>query len=271
VAAVGAAVTRFKPGDRVLNTYFPLWTAGDPTPENTAVSFGAHVDGVLAEEFVVHEDALVHVPSHLDYAEAATLACAGTTAWNALFVAGGLKPGDSVLLLGTGGVSIWALQLARAAGLRTIITSSSDAKLERTRAHGAEAAINYRKTPDWQHEVLRLTGGRGVDLVVEVVGEGTLSRSLAATRMGGTVAVIGGVTGFGATPVEPLALITGAKRLAGMFVGSRAMLEDLCRFVEVARIRPVVDSVFAFDRAPDAYAHLDAGQHFGKVVIDVAA
>ena len=271
VVAIGAAVTRFKPGDRVVNTYFVDWIDGEPTPENTAVSFGAHTDGVLAEAFVAHENALVPIPAHLDYVEAATLSCAGITAWNTLFVTGGLKPGSSVLLLGTGGVSIYALQLAKAAGLRAIITSSSDAKLERARALGADATINYRDNPEWQEEVLRLTGQRGVNLVVEVGGEGTLERSLAAVRMGGTVAVIGGVSGFGGTVMQPLGLIAGTRRLAGIFVGSRTMLEGLNRFVETAGIHPVIDRVFDFDQAREAYEHLEAGRHFGKVVIRVGS
>ena len=269
VIAIGAGVTRFKPGDRVINTYFPDWIDGRPTPAKTRDSFGAQIDGVLAEQFVTHEDALVAIPAHLDYAEAATLSCAGITAWNAIFVEAALKPGDSVLLLGTGGVSIIALQLAKAAGLRAIVTSSSDDKLERARALGADAVINYRDTPEWQNEVLRLTDGIGVDAVVEVGGEGTLARSIQAARMGGTVAVIGGVTGFGGTQVDPLALITGVKRLAGIFVGSRAMLDALAKFVEVNRIVPVVDRVFDFGQAREAYEHLEASKHFGKVVVRV--
>jgi NADPH:quinone reductase-like Zn-dependent oxidoreductase len=270
VIAVGERVSRFRPGDRVVNTYFPGWIDGIPTPEKTAVSFGTHTEGVLAESFLTHESALVTIPANLDYNEAATLACAGTTAWNTLFSDRDLKPGASVLLLGTGGVSIWALQLAKAAGLRTIITSSSEAKLERTRALGADATINYRAIPEWQDEVRRLTEGRGVDLVVEVGGEGTLARSLAAVRMGGTVSVIGGVTGFGTTAIEPLALIAGIQRLSGILVGSRTMLEDLNRLVDTADIHPIIDRVFAFEQAPEAYTHLAAGRHFGKVVIRVA-
>jgi len=266
IIAVGSAVTRFKPGDRVTGAFFPHWINGQPTPAKTADAFGAEADGLLAEQVNLPEHALVPMPAHLDFIEAATLPCAGVTAWNTLFVEAALKPGDSVLLLGTGGVSILALQLAKAAGLRAIITSSSDDKLERARALGADVTINYRKTPEWQDEVLRQTEGRGVDLVVEVGGEGTLKRSIASTRMGGTVAIIGGVSGFGGE-LDPLALITGAKRLVGIFVGNREMAENLARFVEVNAIRPVVDRVFPFEQARDAYAYLDAGAHFGKVVI----
>jgi NADPH:quinone reductase-like Zn-dependent oxidoreductase len=271
VIAVGARVTRVKPGDRVIHSYFPGWIDGAPDPIKTAGSFGTHISGVLAESFIAHEDALVRIPSYLSYAEAATLSCAGTTAWNALFVDGGLKPGATVLLQGTGGVSIIALQLAKAAGLRAIITSSSDEKLQRARALGADATINYRKHPEWQDEALRLTQGRGVDLTVEVGGAGTLTRSLAATRMGGTVSVIGGLAGFGGTPIEPIALLRNFIRLSGFMVGSRVMLEDLLRFMESTQIRPVVDRELPFSEAALAYEHLEAGRHFGKIVIRIAS
>lgn len=268
VVAVGEHVSRFKVGDRVAASFFPEWIGGAPTPQNTAGALGALVDGVLAEEILLHEDALVAIPEHLTYIEAATIPCAGVTAWNSLFVEGGLRPGDSVLLLGTGGVSIWALQLAKAAGLRAIITSSSDEKLRHARNLGADDTINYVTIPDWQHEVLRLTGGCGVDMVLEVGGQGTLTRSIASTRMGGTIAIIGGVSGFGGE-FQPFALIGGAKRLAGIFVGSRSMLEDLNRFLAVAEIHPVVDRVFPFDKGREAYEYLKGAGHFGKVVIEV--
>lgn len=270
VTAVGEKVTRFRVGDRVASAFFPNWMDGVPTAAKTAGALGADADGVLAEEIVLSEQALVPIPDHLDFAEASTLPCAGVTAWNALFVASGLKPGDSVLLLGTGGVSVFGLQLAKAAGLRALITSSSDAKLERARQLGADNVINYRSLPEWQDEILQITNGRGVDAVVEVGGQGTLKRSAAATSMGGTIAVIGGVSGFG--PAEgfgPGDLIRGAKHMAGIFVGSRAMAEDLYRFVGSAGIRPVVDRVFPFAQARQAYEHLASGAHFGKVVIRI--
>jgi NADPH:quinone reductase-like Zn-dependent oxidoreductase len=185
------------------------------------------------------------------------------------FVAGGLKPGDSVLILGTGGVSIWALQLAKAAGLRSIITSSSDAKLERAKTLGARETINHRTNREWQQVVQRLTNGRGVDLVLEVGGTETLSRSINSARMGGSVAIIGGVSGFGGE-FQPFSLIGGARKLLGVLVGSRTDLEQLTRFVDLAAIQPVVDRVFPFDEAIQAYEHLESGRHFGKVVIHVA-
>jgi NADPH:quinone reductase-like Zn-dependent oxidoreductase len=217
VIEIGQEVTRFKVGDRVAIPYFPDWIDGDPTSQSVHKVPGATIDGVLAEEIVVEESLLISVPAWLEYTEAACLPCAGVTAWNALFVAAAAKPGNTVLLLGTGGVSIWALQLAKAAGLRSIITSSSNEKLQRARALGADHTINYRDNPEWQSEVLRLTGERGVDVTVEVGGEGTLGRSIASTRLGGTVSVVGGVNGFsttlGLTPV-----LVRATRLIGIFV-----------------------------------------------------
>jgi NADPH:quinone reductase-like Zn-dependent oxidoreductase len=270
VIGVGAEVTRFKVGDRVASVFYPRWIDGEAAPEKTALALAGAVDGVLAEETTFHEDALIRIPAHLDYVEGATLPCAGVTAWHALFVAARLQPGKLVLLLGTGGVSLWALQLAKAAGLRVILTSSDDAKLERARKLGADAVINYRSTPEWEVEAVRLSGGRGADLVVEVGGQGTLKRSIAAARMCGTVAIIGGLTGYGGQ-LEPFAMIRGLKHLVGVLVGSRAMAEDLCRFVELAQIRPVIDRVFAFDQAREAYRYLEAARPFGKVVIVTAA
>jgi len=269
VIAVGEQVTRFRVGDRVAASFFPDWIEGSPTRLNTAVSPGGAIDGMLAEEAVLREDALVAIPKYLSYAEAAAIPCAGVTAWNALFATGDIKPGDSVLLLGTGGVSIWALQLAKAAGLQTIITSSSDEKLHRASALGASAAINYKKTPEWHKEVLQLTAGRGVDLVLEVGGQDTLNRSIASARIGGTVAIIGGVSGFGGE-FNPFALIGGAKHLSGIFVGSRSMFEDLNRFLDITEIHPVVDRIFPFSQAREAYTHLKNAGHFGKIVIAVA-
>lgn len=270
VIEVGKGVTRFAAGDRVMGSFFPDWIDGDATPAATRIAPGAATDGVLSTERVFAETALAATPASLSDEQASTLPCAAVTAWNALFVAGGAKAGHTALFLGTGGVSVWGLQLAKAAGLRAIVTSSSSGKLERARAMGADGLINYRDTPEWQDEALRLTGGEGAHVVLEVGGEGTLARSVAAARMGGTIAVIGGVSGFAAVPVAPLALIAGSKRLQGIFVGSRRMLEDVARFVEVAGIAPVIDRVFGFDEAPAAFEHLASGGHFGKVVIRVA-
>ncbi|CAB3639278.1 zinc-dependent alcohol dehydrogenase family protein [Achromobacter pestifer] len=269
VIAVGAEVTRFAVGDRVMGSFFPDWIDGEATPATTHVAPGAATDGVLATERVFAESALAATPPSLSDEQASTLPCAAVTAWNALFVAGRAKAGQTALFLGTGGVSIWGLQLAKAAGLRAVITSSSTEKLARAQAMGADGLINYRETPEWQDEVLRLTGGEGAHVVVEVGGEGTLARSVTAARMGGAVAVIGGVSGFASVPVAPLALIAGGKRLEGIFVGSRKMLEDVARFVEVAGIKPVIDQVYGFDEARAAFEHLASGGHFGKIVIRV--
>lgn len=266
VIEVGAKVSRFQVGDRVATTFFESWIEGRQTPDKSRHSFGGLIDGALAQEIVVSQDSLFKVPGHLDYTEAATLTCAGVTAWNSIFVEGRARPGDSVLLLGTGGVSIWGLQLAKAAGLQAVITSSSDAKLARARQLGADTTINYTTSPEWHEDVLRATGGEGVEVVVEVGGSGTLKKSLQSTRMGGTVAIVGGVSGWG-SEVDPFQLIRGAKHVTGIYVGSLAMLEDLARFVALHKLKPVVDRVFPFAQARAAYEYLDSGSHFGKVVI----
>lgn len=269
VVEVGAGVRRFRPGDRVAATFFPCWIDGRSTPDKIRHALGGDIDGMLAHEVCMDESALVAIPEGVDFIDAATLPCAGVTAWNAMFVSHGVRPGDTVLLLGTGGVSILGLQLARAAGLRIIITSSSEEKLRRANELGAHHTINYRSTPEWHEEVLRATRGAGADLVLEVGGKGTVNRSVAAAAMNGTVAIIGGVSGFGGE-VNPAALLAGAKRLAGVYVGSRSMLEELLHFVQVAGIEPVVDRVFTFDQAREAYRYMESGSHFGKVVIAVA-
>jgi NADPH:quinone reductase-like Zn-dependent oxidoreductase len=267
VEAVGTAVTRWRIGDRVAALFHPRWRDGDPTGDATTGSLGGGADGVLAEAIVAHEDALFAVPAHLDDVEAATLPTAALTAWHALFETVPLASGDSVLLLGTGGVSTWALALAKAAGLRAMVTSSDDGKLVRLRTLGADDTINYRTFPEWEREVQRLTDGRGVDLALDVGGEHTLGRSIASVRAGGTVAMIGGVSGGFGARLEPFALISGAKRLAGVLVGSRAMADRLVAFVARHDLRPVIDRTFAFAEAPVAFAHLQSGRHFGKVGI----
>jgi NADPH:quinone reductase-like Zn-dependent oxidoreductase len=269
VLAVGHGVRRLQVGDRVAASFFPYWIDGVTSPDKIRHSLGGDIDGMLAEEVILHEDALVKIPPGLSFVDAATLPCAGVTAWNAIFVSSNhIKPGDSVLLLGTGGVSILGLQLARAAGLRTIITSSSDEKLQRARELGAHHTINYRSIPEWHEEVLSATHGAGANVVLEVGGKGTVNRSVAAASMGGSVAIIGGVSGFGGD-VNPVALLSGAKRMVGIFVGSRTMLEDVVRFVSAAGIEPVVDRVFPFHQAQEAYRYMESGSHFGKVVIAV--
>jgi NADPH:quinone reductase-like Zn-dependent oxidoreductase len=269
VLAVGAGVSRVQAGDRVAASFFPYWQDGPTGPEKIRHALGGDIDGMLAEEVVLPEDALVKIPPGMSFVDASTMPCAGVTAWNAIFVSSNeVRPGDTVLLLGTGGVSVLGLQLARAAGLRTIITSSSDEKLQRARELGAHHTINYRTFPEWQEEVLRLTHGAGAHVVLEVGGQGTVNRSVSSCAMGGTVAIIGGVSGFGGE-VNPATLLASAKRMVGIFVGSRAMLEQVMRFADTSGLQPVVDRVFTFDQAREAYRHMESGSHFGKVVIAV--
>jgi NADPH:quinone reductase-like Zn-dependent oxidoreductase len=270
VVAVGHGVTRFQVGDRVAASFFPYWHDGPTSPEKIRHALGGDIDGMLAEEVILAEEALVKLPAGMSFVDAATFPCAGVTAWNAIFESSNaIRPGDTVLLLGTGGVSILGLQLARAAGLQVIITSSSDAKLQRARELGAHHTVNYRSFPEWQEEVLRATRGVGAHVVLEVGGKGTVNRSVASTAMGGSVAIIGGVIGFGGE-VNPATLLAGAKRMVGIFVGSRSMLEKVMRFADTCAIQPVVDRVFTFEQAKEAYRYMESGSHFGKVVIAVA-
>ncbi|WP_288378701.1 NAD(P)-dependent alcohol dehydrogenase [uncultured Massilia sp.] len=269
VLAVGPGVTRVQVGDRVAGSFFPYWQDGMTAPEKIRHALGGDIDGMLAEEVVLHEEALAKIPASLSFVEASTMPCAGVTAWNAIFVSSNaIKPGDTALFLGTGGVSVLGMQLARAAGLRTIITSSSDDKLQRARDLGAHHTINYASIPEWHEEVLAFTQGRGANVVLEVGGKGTVNRSVSAAAMGGTVAIIGGVSGFGGE-VNPASLLATAKRLVGIFVGSRTMLEDVMRFVDVTGVKPAIDRVFPFGQAKEAYRYMESGSHFGKVVIDV--
>jgi NADPH:quinone reductase-like Zn-dependent oxidoreductase len=269
VLAVGAGVSRVRVGDRVAASFFPYWQDGPASAEKIRHALGGDIDGMLAEEVVLSEEALVTIPPGMSFVDASTMPCAGVTVWNAIFESSNaIRPGDTVLLLGTGGVSVLGLQLARAAGLRTIITSSSDEKLQRARELGAHHTINYRTLPEWQEEVLRLTQGAGANVVLEVGGQGTVNRSVASTAMGGSVAIIGGVSGFGGE-VNPTSLLAGAKRMVGIYVGSRSMLEKVLRFADTTGLQPVVDRVFTFDQAKEAYRHMESGSHFGKVVIAV--
>jgi len=265
VVAVGSGVRRFRPGDRVIPTFFQIWIDGAP-PKNRA-ALGAPLDGTLAELVSLHEDGWVAMPTSLSFEQAATLPCAGPTAWNALMHAGTpIKPGDTVLSLGTGGVSMFALGFARAAGARVIVTSSSDEKIERARKLGAFEGVNYRSHPDWEKEVLRLTGGRGVDCVIENGGIGTLARSFECVGWGGKIALIGVLAGREGN-ANPHDLMFKSASLHGIGVGSRASLEQLIQAIEVNRIQPVIDRIFPFDQAPDAFALQASGSYFGKIVI----
>jgi NADPH:quinone reductase-like Zn-dependent oxidoreductase len=267
VVAVGASVTRFKVGDRVVPTFFQVWIDGAP-PKNRA-ALGAPLDGTLAEYISLHEDGWVAMPKSLSFEEAATLPCAGPTAWNALMAAGTrIKPGDTVLCLGTGGVSMFALQFARAAGARVIVTSSSDEKIQRAKSLGASDGVNYKTHPDWDKEVLALTGGRGVDCVIENGGMGTLARSMQCVGWGGKVALIGVLSGP-AGNANPHDLMFKNASLQGIGVGSRALLEQLIQAVEINRIKPVIDKVFPFDQAADAFRLQASGNFLGKIAITI--
>lgn len=268
VDAVGPGVTRVKPGDRVMSLFAQAWLAGEPSRAVQASTLGGPLDGALADTMVLHEDGVVPTPSHLTDEEASTLPCAAVTAWSALVTQGGLKAGDTVLLQGTGGVSIFALQLARMMGARVILTSSRDDKLERARALGAHEGINYVTTPDWDKAARTLTGGTGVDHVVEVGGAGTFEKSLRAVRLGGTVSVIGILSG-GAGSMALTPILMGNLRVQGVFVGHRQSFEALNRALTLHAVRPVVDRVFPFAEARAAFEHLKSGAHFGKVVIRV--
>jgi NADPH:quinone reductase-like Zn-dependent oxidoreductase len=265
VTAVGDGVTRVKIGDRVAGCFMPRWHDGPLTEAKAKSSLGGGQEGMLAEHVVLHEDGVVKVPGHLTDAEAATLPCAALTAWNALIASGGLRAGDTVLVQGTGGVSLFALQFAKAAGARVIATSSSGAKLERALELGASDGINYKDTPDWEDKVRELTGGAGVDHVVEVGGAGTLGKSFKAVRSGGVISLIGVLTGVG--QVNPLPILMKNIRVQGIYVGSRAMFEDMNRAIALHQLRPVVDRTFKFDEVGAALRHMESAAHFGKICI----
>ena len=267
IIAVGAGVNRFKVGDRVAGTFFTQWVEGKRTPQVAASARGGGgVDGMLSEVVVAHQDSLVRVPDHLTFEEAATLPCAGVTAYRALFVDGQLKSGEFVLLEGTGGVSTFGLQFAAAAGARPIITSSSDEKLQQARKLGAFGTVNYRTNTEWQREVRKLTGNAGVDHVLEVGGRDTLPKAIEALGFEGRIAMIGGLSGF-ASDVPAGRLMTSGASVTGVYVGSRADFEAMNRFIAQHKIRPVVDRVFPFEEAPKAYDFMDNGSYMGKIVI----
>jgi NADPH:quinone reductase-like Zn-dependent oxidoreductase len=266
VIAVGENVTRFKVGDRVAGIFFEDWIDGDPTPAAIASARGGNAGGMLSEIVVTDAEGLVSIPEHLSFEEAATLPCVGVTAWVSLFKRGQLEAGDFVLLEGTGGVSVFGLQLAAAAGAKPIITSSSDEKLARARELGAFGTVNYRSNPEWQREVRALTGDTGVDQVLEVGGQDTLPRALQALAHGGHIALIGGLSGFASD--VPVGTLMGLNATAsGIYVGSRADFEALNAFLTEHRVKPVVDKVFELEDAPAAFEAMDSGDFFGKVVI----
>jgi len=268
IVAVGPEVAKWRVGDRVCPIFMQGWTDGDVNYEKARTALGGDRDGVLREFTCFDESGLVRIPDGYSFDQAATLPCAAVTAWHALVVSGGIKAGDTVLVQGTGGVSIFALQIAKAFGAKVFVISSSDEKLERARDLGADELINYRTAPDWDKRVSELTGRRGVDHVVEVGGAGTLSRSISAVRMGGHIALIGVLAGD--APVNWMPIFMKAIRLQGIFVGSRKMFEEMNAFFQEHLIEPVIDRVFGFADAREALKTMESATHFGKIVVKVS-
>jgi NADPH:quinone reductase-like Zn-dependent oxidoreductase len=271
IAAIGAGVANVHIGDRVMPNFFTAWKSGRFSMAYHGSALGGPgCDGLLTEFIAVPADSLVPIPEHLSFEEAATLPCAGVTAWQSLVVRGGLRTGDTILVLGTGGVSIFALQIGAALGCPVFVTSSSDAKLKKARSHGAAQLINYRVCPDWEKEIQRLTDKRGVDHVVEVCGGGTLAKSIASVAAGGHVALVGVLTGFGPPTESLFPLLAKNATMSGIYVGSRDHFSDLAAFLSRHLIRPVLDRVVPFEAASDAFTALVAAEHFGKIVVAIS-
>jgi NADPH:quinone reductase-like Zn-dependent oxidoreductase len=266
VIAIGEGVTRVKVGDRAASTFFQNWISGEINRSVMASDLGGGIDGMLAEYVVLNQDGVVLLPEYLSYAEGATLPCAALTAWHALITKGNLKAGETVLVLGTGGVSVFATQFAKLHGAKVIATSSSDRKLEQMRVLGVDATINYSTNPDWEKEVYNLSDRVGVDHVVEVGGAGTLAKSLQAVRYGGQVHLIGVLSGFGGE-ISPMPILFKSVSVNGIYVGSREMFEAMNSAITQAQLHPIIDRIFPFSDAPKAYDYLKQGSHFGKVVI----
>jgi NADPH:quinone reductase-like Zn-dependent oxidoreductase len=267
VIAVGPGVTRVKAGDRVAAIFMQDWLEGPVDDLKANSAMGGAINGMMAEQVCLNAEGLVALPAHLSFEEAATLPCAGVTAWHALFRSGSLKPGESVLLQGTGGVSLFSLQFAKMAGARVIATSSSDAKIERLRLMAADETINYKTTPEWDKPVRALTNGVGVDHIVEVGGAGTLPLSSKAARRGGHIALIGVLAGRG--EFDPRIMMLKGVRLQGIYVGSREMFEEMNRAIALAGMRPVIDRVFEFEELHQAMQYMESGAHFGKICLHV--
>jgi NADPH:quinone reductase-like Zn-dependent oxidoreductase len=268
VVEIGEAVTKFKVGDRVTPIFMQGWHDGAIDAAKSKTALGGNLDGCLREFGTFDEHGLVCIPEHFSYEEAATLPCAAVTAFHALYESGGIKPDDTILLQGTGGVSIFALQLASVLGCRIIITSSSDEKLERAKELGATDFINYKTTEDWDQKVLELTEKRGVDTVVEVGGAGTMQRSVNAVKTGGNIAVIGILSGKG--DFNPTSILMKSVRMQGIYVGSRQMFEDMNRvFCQHTHLKPVIDKTFEFGEVKDALKYMESGSHFGKIVVKI--
>jgi NADPH:quinone reductase-like Zn-dependent oxidoreductase len=269
VIELGEGVKRFQIGDRVAGLFFQNWLAGECDEQKAKSALAGSIDGVLTTYKVFPEDGLIALPPYLSYEEGATLPCAALTAWNGLIFSNGLKAGDSVLIQGTGGVSIFALQFAKISGAKIILTSSSDEKLARGEQMGADHLINYKKEPKWESKVKELTAGKGVDHVVEVGGAGTLPKSLQAVRIGGKIALIGVLSGR-TGEVNPIPLLMKNVRIQGIYVGSKEMFENMNSALSLHQVRPVIDRVFPFAETKQAFSYLESGSHFGKIVIKIA-
>lgn len=269
VIAIGEGVTHVKTGQRVAGIFMQNWLEGAPSAQKQRGALGGDIDGMLAEYVVLRESGVVPVPDHLTWEEAATLPCAGVTAWNAVVHAGRIRAGDTVVIQGTGGVSIFALQLAKAFGARVLGTSSSDEKLARASKLGLDAGVNYKKTPDWVAWVMEQTHGEGADLIVEVGGAGTFTQSLKAARIGGTVAQIG-VLSQTTEHVNVVPILHRQIHIQGIYVGSREHFLEMNRAIKQTKIKPFVDEVFEFSQAKDAFTRMESARHFGKLVICVS-
>ncbi|MCR9214462.1 MAG: NAD(P)-dependent alcohol dehydrogenase [Proteobacteria bacterium] len=266
VEEIGEGVTEFKKGDRVVGCFFQNWLSGSIHDDVMGSALGGAIDGLLCEYAVLKESGALPIPAHLSFEEAATLPCAGLTAWNCLIESGAARPGQTALLLGTGGVSIFAQQMAAASGIRTILTSSSDEKLSRAAEFGANDLVNYRNIPDWETEVMKLTNGHGVDVVVEVGGAGTLAKSVEAVRIGGRISLVGVLTGG---QIDPTSIMRKSISLQGIYVGPRDMFARMNASLTQSQIHPVIETVVDFKEARDAYRLMESGQHFGKIVISI--
>jgi NADPH:quinone reductase-like Zn-dependent oxidoreductase len=266
VIAIGSGVTQWKAGDRVCGIFFPNWLDGGPSAPKTKSALGGDIDGMLSTEVILGEQSLVRIPAHLSYEEAATLPCAALTAWNALFTSANTQPGDTVLIQGTGGVSIFALQFAKMARARVLGISSSDEKLEKAKDLGLDSGMNYRDNPDWEKWVNEETGGEGVDLVVEVGGAGTMARAIRATKVGGTIAQIGVLTGQN-DGVDIRPVLSKQIKVHGVYVGSRAHFEAMNKAISLAGLKPSIGATFGFHDARAALQMMEGAGHFGKIEI----
>lgn len=267
VVALGAQASRFSIGQRVSGIFTQSWISGEATQANWISTLGSPLDGMLAEYVVLPEQGLVQVPEYLTDAEAATLPCAGVTAWHAIIEEGNVKAGDTVVVQGTGGVSLFALQFAKLQGASVIVTSSSDEKLEKARQLGADFGINYRVHPEWEKEVLKLTEGRGADHIIDVGGAATLNQSITAIRVGGRISIVGLLSGGSVEGFHVVPAILRRARLQAINVGSREMFESMNRAITKHKLRPVIDRVFPFEQAIDAFDYFEHGSYFGKICI----